>query len=1265
MSERYQLPDGKYINVDKGFAGSQDEKDFLNEINSQNTQPTDTSNQTSQTQSTNVAPTTKATVPQDVNNVAGVTDVTVTKGKENNWLYDTVIVAPYEGSRKFINATGGFIEGLGDTLGEATSIGMLAYGNSAKNGILEYVPYEEAKARGLSDPLFGKYDKKDFYNGGIKGFFYDPAHPENDNHTTSLVGSLAETVVQFGLSFVGAGNVLKIFNPVTATTFAQKTVQGATQGAIAQFVGFDENSGRLADTISKYSPEFGDKYLSYLQTKADDSWAEGRLKNSLEGMGIGILADFALVGIRYGKSVTQGLKDTAQATQDLATITKSQEAIIGVKDQLDQAKTIGEKMKIVNQALEGVDGLQKVKTKITPLEQEAFIQKLAKEDLQVNYDKWKAGELSAEEAFSIPRAWLNLDRVNPEIANKEFVNTAVSLYDAVRKSFTVVDKKFSDEVIKKKAIAEYGGDINKVYTEFSNATKFFKDTELSPLIYAHEMTLQSLINMIPAMVRQSKMGAVATDEIDKLLAITSNMMVNKKLVSSELGGALNTVGKTKQEIVKSLTIKENFERAILEFENFGKSNPEGKAKLLDKLATLDQPSISRQILNYIGSNRTWDVLNEVWINALLSSPKTWGVNAVGNSITAFMKPLEDRLGSSISAFLDNGNLSKKAVYELQINEAKATFAGLTSYLKDATRYSLQALKNGENVLETTTKFDTGKIIPKKFGGDIMRTPMRVLNATDEFFKQINYRAKLNALAVSTGEGKGLKGQELDDFIKEYVKQGFDETGLRGVNAEALKYAQEATYTNELTGFSKKFQEAINTYPIFKQIFPFVRTPLNLAKSVADRTVGGLTYNAEHLLGVSNDPKMIAKVRGQTAMGGILLSSATLMSELGMLSSSTNQNAGSITGKGDGKSLNRFTDAELLKLKKSETNFKQYSINIGDVQIPFGQLDPYGAFFGIIADYSTHKNRLTQEAIDKIGADMTLFLSGQMDSNPIPIADRIGIAVSAGKNALVGNTLSKTYFKGVQDIIDAMMSEDPKSASKYFQDKAGSFVPSIYTKIINDPYLRSARSTLDKVINERLGIGTPPSPQYNFFGEPLKKGDEDDAQRIFNNLLNPIPVGTKTNDVLTNEVLRLGKLPEKIKEFQDGVDYTQYKFGKDTAYDRLNQILRTTKIEGLTLKEKLTQDVQSDFYKSKTDPIKIAQGIADSGSKYEYINMRYEQYKARAEAVFQSEMGKYAHTDNADRNLREDIKKQNNNATTIKSGNRNPNSLQPLINFYQQ
>jgi hypothetical protein len=1242
MAQRYELPNGKFIEVDEDFVGSQDEKDLL-----------DTFNAREQQQGTETSQSTQS-------------DTVVPDGKENNWIYDNVVVAPYEGTRKFINSSGRLIEDLGDTLGEATNFYGLALGDKAENGLVELVSKKTAKERGLKDPIFGESDKRDFYNGGIKGFFYDPAHPENDDHTTSLTGSFVESGVQFLLGYATAGRILNKFGAVTPTTKLEKFVDATTKGAIGDFLAFDENSGRFADVVTHYAPDFGNTYLSYLQTNKDDTWYEGRLKNSLEGMGLGLIAEVIFKVAKSSKNFASKTLDEADFKADQQVIAKSQEAILSVKDKLDEAKTIGEKMKIVNDALEDVDGLKPAPKIISKEEKVVLLNKIAQEDLLVNYERWKAGEMSAEEAFSIPRAWINLDTIDKSLTTSDFIKTTVSIVDAVKNSYPQVEKKFSDEVIKRKAILEYGGDLNKVFQDFSDLTKVFKEKDIAPLIYQHEVTLNSLVNMLAPMVRQSKMGLRPQAEVDTLIDLIGAMQNNRKIIASEFGGGLNTFGKTKEEFLKANILEENFRRAIGEFQNFSAKDPEAKAKLLDKLSALDRPDVSRRILNFVFSNRIWDITNEVWVNALLSNPKTFAINAVSNAITAIARPIEDALGAKLSIYLDGENLTKKAIYEGQIREAKSTLAGLGTYLQEATKYMGSALKNGELILESSSKADTTRnFTGTGLTGKIIRTPTRILNATDEFFKQINYRAKLSSLAVQAGEAKGYKGKDLEEFIAEYIRQGFDEKGLRGTNLEALRYAQENTFTNELTGFSKKFQDAIQTYPVLKQFFPFVRTPFQLAKAIADRTVGGVTYNLDHLLGKSGDPKMIAKVRGQTAMGGILLTSATLLSEFGMLSSSTNQNAGYLAGKGDGKALDKFDDAELVRLKKSETNFKPYSFNIGNVQIPFGRLDPYGAFFGIVADYSTNKQRFTQAEIERIGADMQLFLAGQMESSPISMADMTGIRIASAYGALKDNILNKTYFQAIHDIVEAVNDKDSNKLQKYFTNKVGSIlVPNIVSKIVNDPYLRDAQGIIDEVIGKRLGLGTPPSPKYNFMGEAHTAGDENSITRFYNNFLNPVPVGTKTDDPVANEILRLGKAPEVLKKFQDGVDYTQYQFGKLSAYDRVNQLLNSTKIEGMTLKDKLADEIQSEGYKNRTDPIKLAQGIADDGTKYQRINQIYNVYKIKAETLFEAEKANYKNIDNPDRNLFTDIKKQQINQNVIR-GSRDTNRLQPLINFYQQ
>jgi len=1201
--QRYELPNGKFIMVDEGFVGSQEEQDLLNEFNQREktvqTQPTQTN--------------------ADNNNVPA--------GKENNWLYDTAVVAPLEGGRKFINSTGRLIEDLGDTLGEATGI-----------------------------ELTGDSKTKEFK--GFKGFFYDPSQPDKDDHTTTMVGSFVEGGVQFLLGYGVAGKILQ--KAGTAVTTAQKISKVTTQGAIGDFIAFDETSGRFADLVTQYSPDFGNTYLSYLQSDKDDTWYEGRLKNSIEGVGLGLMAEVLFRGIKAGKDKLVKGYDETNLKADEVIIGKAQQAIINVKNQLDEAPTIGDKMKIVNTALENIEGVDIKPKKISKEEKVILLNKIAQEDLLVNYDKWKAGEVTAEEAFSIPRSWINLDTFDKKLTTQELINTTTSIIETVKRSYDTIDKKFSDEVIKRKAILEYGGDINKVYQDFADLTKTFQEKEIAPLIYQHEITLNSLVNMLAPMVRESKLGLRPAKEIDQVIDLIGAMQNNRRIVASEFGGGLKTFGQTKEEFIKSNVLQENLRRAVDEYKNFGASNPKAKAQLLDKLASLDKPDVTRRILTYAFSNKTWEVLNEVWINALLSNPKTQLINGVSNAITATARPIEDIMGSKISAWLDGDNLAKKAVYEGQIKEAKATAIGLLSYLREATKFTRVAFKNGETVLDNIVKTDTAttKATGTGLAGNIIRLPTRFLNATDEFFKQINYRAKLNSLAVSAGDARGLKGKDFEDFVNEYVRQGFDEKGLRGTNAEALKYAQENTFTNELTGFSKKFQDVINTYPAMKQLFPFVRTPFQIAKAITDRTIGGVTYNLEHLLGLSNDPKMIAKVRGQTAMGGILLSSAGALYQLGMISGATNK-------KGDGVALNRYDDAELLRLKKSETNFKPYAFNFGDTQIQFGRLDPYGAFFGIVADFMTIRDRLTQEQVERVGADMVLFLSGQMDSNPISTMDTLAINAKAGFNSLQTNILNKTYFQAVQEIVDAVFDQDGNAVNKYFTNKVGSFVPNIVSKISNDPYLRDAQGIIDEVIGKRLGIGTPPSPKYNFMGEPHQSSDEGDIQRFFNNFVNPASIGNKTNDPLALELLRLGKAPTTLKKFQDGVDFTEYKFGKNTAYDKLNQLLNSEKIEGLTLKQKLTEFIQSESYKNNlTDPVKLAQGIDTEGTKYQRINYIYQLYKTRAEAKFELEKANYVNVDNPKRNLFDDVRKNKRNKRVIEGGG-DVNQLQSIINFQQQ
>ena len=257
---------------------------------------------------------------------------------KKNWLYDSIVVAPYEGTRKSINSISSLAEGIGDTLGAKFNIGGWRYGKNASNGYVEYVNYEEAKkdknVHGLINPFSGYVGVKDASN--IKGFFYDPSDPNNDNHTQTLAGNLVEGVSQFLVGFKGVDKLFKLGKVAKATTGAGKFAEITVKGAITDFTVFDENTGRLTDLLQNYAPETVDTYFSYLKSDPEDSFWEGRMKNAVEGAGIGATADILFRLLRVSKNLVSDKINRGKVEKDLAVIKKYEETLETVNKKIDQ-----------------------------------------------------------------------------------------------------------------------------------------------------------------------------------------------------------------------------------------------------------------------------------------------------------------------------------------------------------------------------------------------------------------------------------------------------------------------------------------------------------------------------------------------------------------------------------------------------------------------------------------------------------------------------------------------------------------------------------------------------------------------------------------------------------------------------------------------------------------------------------------------------------------------------------------------------------------
>ena len=93
--------------------------------------------------------------------------------------------------------------------------------------------------------------------------------------------------------------------------------RGMTIGAVADFISFKENEERLSNLIRDW-PTLG--ITEFLAADKDDHWFVGRMKNSLEGTGLGLIAEFALLPLVRNqkeiiKKLEQGKFDEAMAIQ--------------------------------------------------------------------------------------------------------------------------------------------------------------------------------------------------------------------------------------------------------------------------------------------------------------------------------------------------------------------------------------------------------------------------------------------------------------------------------------------------------------------------------------------------------------------------------------------------------------------------------------------------------------------------------------------------------------------------------------------------------------------------------------------------------------------------------------------------------------------------------------------------------------------------------------------------------------------------------------
>lgn len=572
------------------------------------------------------------------------------------------------------------------------------------------------------------------------------------------------------------------------------------------------------------------------------------------------------------------------------------------------------------------------------------------------------------------------------------------------------------------------------------------------------------------------------------------------------------------------------------------------AMLVGKMSTSDALKVTQRAMK--GGN-WWDALLQWRTGMLLYGPKTMMTNLVGTATWGVAKAGMRVMGGAMEALVTGSGKPLKDQARL--------FAGATSATRDSWRNMKRALYDNESVLDPSQgsyemhgrAFESlasqyvasGKIpdamtIAGQYADKFSTLPMRALVGQDEFFKQMSYRSFMYQKAMGIADLQVANGtlKEADRAAKveEIIKNSFDPETGQGIDAEALQYAREATFTQDLGPWGQEFQRVANAIPPLRFVFPFIRTPTNLLSEGLQMFPGAQFASKRFRADLfSGDPNRRAEALGKIATGTAIAATAMYYATQGL-----------ITGRSptDPNARARFDESKRLPYSILDQSTGRW--------IQYNRMDPFAIVLGMAADISL---AATNEGFDE---------------------QQSFAAMALGASEMLR---SKSYFAGITDTLDLVGwgrgSDEMKEQSsvKAAGRMLSTFIPNFASQLSAEDSVLETRNILDASIAKLAvfgGSGLP--PKRDAIGVPIIRNAGWLVGEV-PNWLSPLTYGMKPDSPVREALYQAQASISKPDSKEEKVSLLDYKNkdGQD-AYDRLQELTSTIKIGDMTIMERLEQ-----------------------------------------------------------------------------------------------
>lgn len=1069
------------------------------------------------------------------------------------------------GVRDGLQETGETIQQVGEGAWDYATGGSDLYYTTGGDGF-EWLTEEEVAQR---DDIWGPEDARLFGDNGMANL------PEVEENET-VAGGMVRGVSQFLTGYAAAGRALQIGRGATALgSFGR----ASAQGAVADAVSFDAHEERFSDFLRDQTG-LRDPITEFLSADEDDTVLEGKLKNALEGFGLGAATDGILYltkSFKRARSIRAEQGDEAAAEFMNEQIANApEEAQLSLFDETTDPNlsTTGAdpEVRVTDASGRARDAdapadAQPRERATTETEQEIRLRQQREREARPDFDPTSFNEAITREigmvrAGSLPdpnatlrNDFFNWDKMDSEYTTKQFVEMAA---DAVPREAIQDTKTF--QIMEREAMDFLADSIDGSPEEIrSYLRRTAKDAEKQQAaLLGGKMLMQSIGREIEQLAYKISNGAATDTDYGKMVRLQATALemaadvksIQKSAAQTTAAGRVHTTDAVTGEQISRIDIIRQLEDEI------------GHAGGKDKIRDLADEIMAKKrsgggttgVMNVTvnrakgGMDRFFQVANEVRINGLLSGPRTHMINMLSNGFQMGLLPMEKIAGGALK--LDASIM----------REGFAQYMGIARALEDSFKASAAAGWRGRNILDPEAAILEANGVDYRaiqshsdrpvwdgivnWTGKTIRLPSRALTVGDELFKQLNYRshlyARLSRQAADLVQQGRVKPEDAAKWVDDRLKAGIGADG-RARDAAALQHAREATFTNELRqgSFPRKVQNWTNQHPWAKIIVPFVRTPTNIIVAGGQRTplIRRLSKNLADDL-KSGDPSRVAAARGKLVTGNIMWGTA-IMAALN----------DKITGSGP---VDPAARKRLMETGWRPYSYKRTKADGSTEYVEFNRLDPFAMFFGIAAD------------VAEIG--------GQVDDATY------GELAKAALVAFANNVGSKTYLQGITDAANAYANPD-MHMEHYLQSLAASFMPyssaSREARKADDPYMREVEGYLAAIKNQIPGYSeTLPARRSMITGEPVvyPKGWGDEIVTPIGEAMasmNPIYARDDKQDMVLQELADLGEgVTGYPNRKMDGVELTPKQYSR---YVELHGIVRPS-----TTKRSLYQELERLF-----------------------------------------------------------------------------------------